>query len=96
MPWKWFIIICLVPKFIMGPTITKNQKQIEILQNRAVWKITFKKHFDWTDPLYKELNVLKFHIVPLQNYLFMNQMEHDRKLAKNFPILKHCDIITAY
>ena len=34
----------------------RKSKQIEILQNRAVQKITFKKYFDRTDSLYKELN----------------------------------------
>ena len=52
---------------------TVNQKQIEILQNRAVGKITFEKHFDRTDSLYKELKVLKFgDIVHLQSCLFMS------------------------
>ena len=69
----------------------ENQKQIEIFQNRAVQKITFKKHFDQTDPSYKELNILKFRdFVHLQICLFMSQMEHNRTLATTFLTLKHC------
>ena len=76
---------------LWGQINTENQKQIELLQNRAVRKITFKKPFDQTDPLYKELNMLKFRdIVDHQNYLCMNQTEHNGKLAKTFPTLKHC------
>ena len=72
-------------------TNTENQKQFEILQNRAVGKITFKKCFDQIDPFYKELNILIFHdIVHLQNCLFMSQIENNRKLAKTFPTLKCC------
>ena len=52
---------------------TVNQKQIEILESRAVRKITFEKYFDRIDPLYRELNVLKFgDIVHLQKCLFMS------------------------
>ena len=74
-----------------GAQNTKNQKQVEILQNRVVRKITFKKRFDQTDVLYKELNISKFRdILHLQNCLFMSQIEHNEKLAKTFPTLKHC------
>ena len=54
-------------------------------------KITFKKRFDQTHPLYKELNILEFRdIVDLQNYLFMSQTEYNERLAKNLSTLKHC------
>ena len=76
---------------LWGQTNTENQKQIEILRNRAVQKIAFKKHFDQTDPLYKESNILKFRdIMHHQNCLCMDQTEHNEKLAINFPTVKHC------
>ena len=74
---------------LWGQTNTEKQKQMEILQNRAVRKITFKKCFDSAGSLYKELNVLKFcDIVDLQNCLFMSQTAHNGKLVKTFPTLK--------
>lgn len=68
---------------------TKNQKQVQLLQNKAVKKICFKKQFDFTDSLYTKLNILKFKdMVHLQNYLFMSQVGHNKKLAETFPALK--------
>ena len=44
----------------------------------------------YINSLYK-LNILKFSdIVCLQSCLFMSQIEHNGKFAKNFPTLKQC------
>ena len=76
---------------LWGQTNTENQNQIQQLQNKAVRKISFKKRFDPVEPLYKELNILKFRdMVHLQNCLFMSQIEQNQKLAETFPALKHC------
>ena len=83
----------------MGATNKENQKQIEILQNRSVQRITFKNWFftGQTDSLHKELNLLKFRdFVHLQNGLLMSQIEPNGKLSKFFSTLKHCGYNLSY
>ena len=64
----------------------KSQNEIQVMQNRALRKISFKKLHDPTAQLYKDLKLLKFcDIFHLQNCLFMNQIE---QLAKNLKNLK--------
>ena len=57
----------------------KNAEKINkfrVLQNRALRKITFKKLYDSTNAIYKNLKIVRFSDnVCMQNCLFMNQIE---------------------
>ena len=72
----------------------KNQTslyQIQILQNRALRKMTFKKHHDSANSIFKEFHILKFKdLIYLQNCIFMLQIEQNKQLAASFPGLKYC------
>ena len=58
------------------------------LQNRALRKITFKKHYDPISCVYKKCKILKFpDILNLENCLFMYQVQHNPKLSGSFPAL---------
>ena len=55
---------------------TESQKQIQLVQDKAVEKIYF---------------ILKFKdMFHLQNCPFLNQIEQNEKLLKTFPTLKYC------
>ena len=74
-----------------GQANKESQNKIQVIQDRALRKISFKKLHDSTAKLYKNLKVLKFcEIVHLQNCLFMNQIEQNEKFAKSFSELKYC------
>ena len=76
---------------LWGQANKESQNKIQVIQNRALRKISFKKLHDPTAQLYKDLKLLKFcDIVHLQNCLFMNQIEQNEKLAKSFSELKYC------
>ena len=65
-------------------TITAFQK----LQNCVCRKITFKRHHNCINCVYKECKILKFlNILNLQNCLFMCQIQHSPKLSTSFPTL---------
>ena len=65
--------------------------QIQILQKRALRKITFKKRHGSTNLIYKELNTLKFKdLIYFQNCLFMLQIENNKQIAASFSELKYC------
>ena len=72
----------------------KNQtslNQIQILQNRALKKITFKKRYDSANSIYKEFHILKFkNLIYLQNRLFMLQIKQNKQIAASFLGLKYC------
>ena len=72
----------------MGPNSgdkrIENQKQTEIIRNRPVRKITFKKHFDQTDPLHKELNTLKLVILGISKIFFLRAKLRIMKNLKKF------------
>ena len=65
--------------------------QIQILQSRALRKITFKKHHDSANPIYEEFNILKFikDLIYLQICLFMLQIEINKQLAASISRLKY-------
>ena len=71
----------------------KNQTsltQIQILENRALKKITFQKRHNSTNSIYKEFHILKFKdLIYLQICLYMSQIEQ-KHLAASFPGLKYC------
>ena len=68
----------------------RTSSHIQILQNRARRKINFKKRHDSANPIYKELNILKFKdLIYLQNSLFMFQIENNKQAA-SFSRLKYC------
>ena len=86
---KWLIILYLTPNFTMGPNYKDKRiqktKQIEIVQNKAIRKITFKKHFDQTGSL---ISILWYCASP--KLFFISQSEHNGKLTKPFFTLKQC------
>ena len=58
---------------LWGQANKEGQNKIEVIQNQALRKISFKKLHDPTAQLYKDLKHLKFcDIVHLQNCLFMS------------------------
>ena len=66
----------------------ESQNKIQVIQNQALRKISFKKLHDSTAQLYKDLKLLKFSdIVHLQN---CEKCEQNEKLAKSFSELKYC------
>ena len=76
---------------LWAQTSRENVNAIQVLQNRALRKIAFKKSNDPVSELYKDFKILKFcDLVQLQNCLFMVQLEQNEKLAKSFTELKHC------
>ena len=76
---------------LWGQANKESQNKIQVIQNLALRKISFKKLQDPTAKLYKDIKLLKFcDIVHLQNCLFMNQIEQNGKLAKSFSELKYC------
>ena len=76
---------------LWGQGNQSNQNAIQILQNRALSKITFKKYPDPSNPIYKELKILKFaDLLHIRNCLFISQIEQNDSLAKSFATLKHC------
>ena len=57
-----------------GNQSTKNK--IQIIQNKAVRKITFSKHDDDVNSIYRNLKILKFvDYLHVQNCLFMHKFE---------------------
>ena len=76
---------------LWGQTNLANQNSIQVLQNRAIRKICFKKRIEPVSEDFKKIGILKFHeLIKLQNCLFICQLEQDEQLAKSFPALKHC------
>ena len=76
---------------LWGQTNLANQNSIQVLQNRAIRKICFKKRSKPVSDDFKKIGILKFHdLIKLQNSLFICQLEQDEQLAKSFPALKHC------
>ena len=76
---------------LWGQANKANQNKIQVIQNRALRKISFKKLQDSTAKFYKDLKLLKLcDIVHLQNCLLMNQIKQNQKLAKSFSELKYC------
>ena len=76
---------------LWGQTNLANQNSIQVLQNRAIRKICFKKRNEPVSEHFKKIGILKFHdLMKLQNCLFICQLEQDEQLAKSFPALKHC------
>ena len=76
---------------LWGQTNLANQNSIQVLQNRAIRKICFKKPTKAVSGDFKKFGILKFHdLIKLQNCLFICQLEQDEQLAKTFPALKHC------
>ena len=76
---------------LWGQTNLANQNSIQVLQNRAIRKICFKKRNEPVSEDFKKIGILKFHdLMKLQNCLFICQLEQDEQLAKSFPALKHC------
>ena len=76
---------------LWGQTNLANQNSIQVLQNRAIRKICFKKPTEAVSGDFKKFGILKFHdLIKLQNCLFICQLEQDEQLAKTFPALKHC------
>ena len=74
---------------LWGQANKESQNKIQVIQNRALRKISFKKLHDPTAQLYKDLKLLKFcDIVHLQNCLLMNQTEQNEKLVRSFSKLK--------
>ena len=68
-----------------------SQNSIQVLQNRAIRKICFKKPNEAVSGDFKKFGILKFHdLIKLQNCIFICQLEQDEQLAKNFATLKHC------
>ena len=68
-----------------------NENSVQVLQNRAIRKISFKKPNEPVSGDFKEFGILKFHdAIKLQNSLFICQLEQHEQLAKPFPALKHC------
>ena len=54
-------------------------------------KLPLKKFHRPVNPLYKDINILKFKdLLHLQNCLFVLQIEQNQTLAKSFVTLKHC------
>ena len=76
---------------LWGQTNLANQNSIQVLQNRAIRKICFKKRNEPVSEDFKKIGILKFHdLIKLQNCLFICQLEQDEQLAKSFLALKHC------
>ena len=76
---------------LWGQTNLANQNSIQVLQNRTIRKICFKKRNEPVSEDFKKIEILKFHdLIKLQNCLFICQLEQDEQLAKSFPALKHC------
>ena len=71
---------------LWGQTNFASQNSIQILQNRAIRKICFKKPNESVSEDFKKFGILKFHD-PMK--LFICQFEQDEELAKSF--LEHCD-----
>ena len=52
--------------------------------------MTLQKKNETAENLYKKCHILKFEdLVPLQNYLFINEIEHGKQLSKSFSGMKH-------
>lgn len=52
--------------------------------------MTLQKKNKTAENLYKKCDILKFgDLVPLQNYLFNNEIEHGKQLSKSFSGMKH-------
>ena len=76
---------------LWGQTNLANQNSIQVLQNRAIRKICFKKPNEAVSGDFKKFGILKFHdLIKLQNCIFICQLEQDEQLAKTFPTLKNC------
>ena len=76
---------------LWGQTNKESQKKIQVIQNGALRKISFKKFYDPTVQLYKDVKLLKFcDIIHLRNCLFMIQSDQNEKLAESFPELQYC------
>ena len=76
---------------LWGPTNLANENSVQVLQNRAIRKICFKKPNEPVSGDFKEFGILKLHdAIKLQNSLFISQLEQHEQLAKPFPALKHC------
>ena len=80
-----------------GQANKESPSKIQVIQNRALRRLSFTKLHDPTAQLYKDFKLLKFFdIVHLQNCLFMNQNEQNEKLVKSFSELKYTVAITNY
>ena len=76
---------------LWGQTNLANQNSIQVLQNRAIRKICFKKPNEAVSGDFKKFGIVKFHnLIKLQNCIFICQLEQDEQLAKTFPTLKYC------
>ena len=74
---------------VWGNTYQTNIKKVIILQKKAIRIITFSPFSEHTNPLFKQLNLLKFtDIVNLHTALFMYQY-HSKKLPKVFDNFFH-------
>ena len=71
---------------LWGRTNLANQNSIQVLQNRAIRKICFKKSNEAVSGDFKKFRILKFHdLIKSQNCLNICQLEQDEQLAKTFP-----------
>ena len=85
------IIYSIWCQALWGQANKESQNKIQVIQNQALRKTSFKKLHDPTAQLYKDLKLVKCcDIVHWQNCLFMNQIEQNEKLAKSFSELKYC------
>ena len=63
---------------LWGQASKESQNKIQVIQNRALRKISFKKLYDPIMQIYEDLKLLKLcDIVHLQNCLFMNQIKQN-------------------
>ena len=75
---------------LWGQTNLANQNSIQVLQNRAIRKICFKKPNEAVSGDFKKFEILKFHdLIKLQNGLFICQLDQEEQLGKTYPALKH-------
>ena len=73
---------------LWGQVNKESQNKIQVIQNRALRKISFKKLHDSTGQLYKDLKLLKFS--DIDHFQNCENCEQNEKLAKSFSKLKYC------
>ena len=63
---------------LWGQTNLANQNSFQVLQNRAIGKMCFKKPNEAVSGDFKNFGILKFHdLIKLQNRIFICQLEQD-------------------
>ena len=72
---------------LWGQINLEIQNSIQVVQNRAIRKVCFKKCNKPVCGDFKKLGILKFcDLIKLQNCLFICHFEQDEQLAKSFPV----------